>query len=225
MQAFVLSGGSVLGAFQAGAICQVLQDGFAPQAIFGVSVGALNGAFLADRAGQQLSKGKQVSWKSIGDELVAFWVDNITGPSAIIEQNSDAKLLFDIIFTEFDGLVGTAHLKTIINQAIKAEHLQQYYDNGFIFQAGTVDMISGEIVYADVNTYGKNIIGYIYASTAIPISMPIVPMRGQLYIDGGIRHVAPVRDAIKNGATDIVCIVCQSPSVATLKPLSLVKIL
>jgi hypothetical protein len=42
MKALVLSGGSILGAFQAGAIAKVLGDGFVPELVIGTSVGALN---------------------------------------------------------------------------------------------------------------------------------------------------------------------------------------
>lgn len=53
MKAFVLSGGSIKGAFQAGVITDLLTSGsFMPDAIYGTSVGSLNGAFLADRAGR-----------------------------------------------------------------------------------------------------------------------------------------------------------------------------
>ena len=110
-------------------------------------------------------------------------------------------------------MVGTAHLKSLIHQVIKANNLRKCLDSGVLYRAGTVDMLSGTMVYADASDrYLNNIVDYIYASTAIPISMPIVPINTQLFVDGGICHVAPLRDAIQSGATDIICIVCQSQS-------------
>ena len=54
-KAFVLSGGSIKGAFQAGALADLLTSKtFTPDAIYGTSVGSLNGAFIADRAGRFL---------------------------------------------------------------------------------------------------------------------------------------------------------------------------
>ncbi len=73
MQALVLGGGSIKGAFQAGAIAEVLANGFAPGIITGVSAGSLNGAFLADRAGQAAAAGQSPNWATIGKELVEFW--------------------------------------------------------------------------------------------------------------------------------------------------------
>lgn len=44
---FVLGGGGALGAYQAGALGALLDFGVVPDAVYGASVGALNGAFLA----------------------------------------------------------------------------------------------------------------------------------------------------------------------------------
>ena len=73
--ALVLSGGSIRGAFQAGAIAHVLEKGFKPDGIYGTSVGSLNGGFLAERAGR--SKTKEPAWPAIGKELENFWLTNI----------------------------------------------------------------------------------------------------------------------------------------------------
>ncbi|MDE3056952.1 MAG: patatin-like phospholipase family protein [Bacteroidota bacterium] len=51
--ALVLGGGSVKGSSQAGVISEILNKGFVPDASYGVSVGALNGAFLAAEAGKR----------------------------------------------------------------------------------------------------------------------------------------------------------------------------
>jgi len=168
MPAFVLSGGSILGAFQAGAIYQVLQDGFAPQAIFGVSAGALNGAFLADRAGRQLIAGKPLDWKLIGQQLIDFWINNVTDPSVLIEKKTGAGLLFDVLFDNFNGLVGTVHLKNLVHREIRPENLKKCFDAGLVYRAGTVNLMTGEMIYADASAaYLGNLIDYIYASTAI----------------------------------------------------------
>lgn len=50
MRALVLSGGSIKGAFQAGAIAGLLDAGFRPDIVTGISVGALNGGFLVSRS-------------------------------------------------------------------------------------------------------------------------------------------------------------------------------
>lgn len=60
-KAFVLSGGSIKGAFQAGVLTDLLTSNkFRPDAIYGTSVGSLNGAFIADRAGRMASAGSTI---------------------------------------------------------------------------------------------------------------------------------------------------------------------
>jgi NTE family protein len=49
-RALILGGGSIKGAYQAGVIETLLKNGFKPDYLYGISVGSLNAAFLADRA-------------------------------------------------------------------------------------------------------------------------------------------------------------------------------
>ena len=67
MKALVLGGGSIKGAFQAGAVAEVLARGLEPGIITGISVGALNGAYLTERAGRAAPAAP--GWNAIGQEL------------------------------------------------------------------------------------------------------------------------------------------------------------
>ena len=48
MKFLVLGGGSIKGAWQAGAIRAVLESGYQPDFITGISVGSINGPFLVN---------------------------------------------------------------------------------------------------------------------------------------------------------------------------------
>ena len=86
--ALVLGAGGVAGAFQAGALSVLLKEKeYAPQGIFGSSAGALNGAFLADRAGKCSGP---VDWASISEELVNFWRTEITDDKKIWIKGGNA---------------------------------------------------------------------------------------------------------------------------------------
>jgi NTE family protein len=71
-KALVLSGGSVKGAFQAGAIKALIEKGYTFDKIYGISVGSLNGTFMCNEAGKQVAFGNKIDWKYIGDHLVDF---------------------------------------------------------------------------------------------------------------------------------------------------------
>jgi len=208
-RALVLSGGSVKGAFQAGAIAEVLARGYVPSAIYGVSVGSLNGAFLAERAGRAVARGKAPNWPKIGEKLEKFWKRKITSFDKIGKKNSAPELAIDILFSDFDGLIDTSPIRTLVRTVIKEENLLQ---SPVSFSAGVVNVATGDYIEADLGY--PNILDYIIASTAIPVLMPISMVAGQPLLDGGLRNVAPFKSAIDDGADEIVCIVCQPSKVS-----------
>mgnify|MGYP005845816529 CR=1 FL=1 len=202
MQALVLGGGSIKGAFQAGALGEILARGFVPHIITGISVGALNGAFLTERAGR--APGGSPDWPAIGAQLVQFWQDKITQPGDIIEVRSRGKVALSALFSRFDGLVKTDRLKALVRKELNESNLR---NSPVAFYAGSVNLADGEIVYASLGF--PNLLDYIIASTAIPIMMPISMIGDRPYYDGGMRDIAPLKQAIDAGATEIVCVACQ----------------
>ncbi|MBN2357504.1 patatin-like phospholipase family protein [candidate division KSB1 bacterium] len=205
-KALVLSGGSIRGAFQAGAVAEILTSGrFVPDAIYGTSVGSLNGAFLADRAGRAVMQTGQPDWVEIGYQLLHFWQKEITAFARIGSRRSWIRLLCSIIFKRFNGFVDTAALDRLVRQQIKREHL---LNSPVKFYACAVNVSSGETVYASAQQV-TDIHDYIMASTCIPGVMPLRIIRGEPYVDGGIREVAPLNRAIEDGAEEIYCVVCQ----------------
>jgi NTE family protein len=203
-RALVLSGGSIKGAFQAGAIAHVLTK-FDPQIIVGTSVGSLNGGFLADRAGRATGSG-QIDWPSIGTDLENFWRDRITAFSCIGRKRSLLSIAFSFS-KRFNGLLDMAPLRKLVHDELSAENLRR---SPVAFEACAVNLATGNANYADSRS--MDILEYIIASTAIPLIMPITMIGSEPFWDGGIREVAPLRKAIKMGATKIICIACDATS-------------
>ncbi len=202
----VLSGGSIKGAFQAGAIADILTSGsFTPDAIYGTSVGSLNGAFLADRAGRAVIAGESPNWVKIGNDLQHFWLQEINSFKKIGKERGKLKLLYSIIFNKFDGFIDMSPLYGLIHKVIKRENLLK---SPIDFYACAVDVATGKPIYAIAKDHPK-ILDYIIASTAIPMVMPLRMINSNPFVDGGIREVAPLHRAIKDGADEIYCILCQ----------------
>lgn len=202
-KALVLSGGSIKGAFQAGAINQVLNEGFQPDIIHGISVGSLNGSFLANESGKTTDT--PYNWPGLGQNLVNFWKANVKKPSDLIIKKGKVKLGFNILTNNFDGIVSTAPLKKLVKKTLSKTHL---INSRVDFTAGAVDMVSGGIKY--FNVLDNSLIEGIIASTAIPVIMPLSDIGGTPYYDGGLRDVAPLKNVIEKGADEIVIILCQS---------------
>src|SRR5438132_527026 len=110
-KALVLSGGAVKGSFQAGAIKAVIEHGFIPDIIYGISVGSLNGAFLAMKAAEIKRKtGADPTpddWKGFAQSLVNFWTENIKEPNDVAIQRNILVDAWDILMEKFDGLSDT----------------------------------------------------------------------------------------------------------------------
>jgi NTE family protein len=203
-RALVLSGGSIKGAFQAGAICHLLEHGYQPNLAYGISAGALNAVFLADRSGRMARQGQPVDWKEVGRQLERFWVERVTGPGVVIDRRSWLSIGLAILGRRFDGLVDTGPLRRLVRREIDPENLKR---SPLELLVGAVNLESGDIVFA--GAADPRIVDYVIASTAIPISMPLADVGGKPFYDGGMRDIAPLGTAINARADDIVCVVCQ----------------
>lgn len=203
--ALVLSGGSIKGAFQAGAIQAIMESGFKPDFIYGISVGALNGSFVCSEAGKQMKPKESLDWNLIAANLVKFWTDNIKQPSDVADQRNWTTIGWDAIWNKFDGLVDTDPIQTLVKKNILIDNL---YKSPIGLKVGAVNVVDSTIVYADPSYPG--FMQYVLASSAIPMVMPIVNIGDQPFVDGGVMDVAPLKPAIESGATDVIVIACQS---------------
>lgn len=194
------------GAFQVGVIQAVLENGFEPDMVYGISVGALNTTFLANETGHQLKEKKEINWPAAGRKLLEFWITNITQPQDISMLRSRVKLGMNTLMSRFDGILDPLPLHQLIRKNVVDEYLK---NNPVKVKVGAVNIESGEIKY--VSSTEPRFLDYVYASSSIPMLMPAVSIENDLYLDGGLREVAPIRQAIEDGATEIVLIACHSP--------------
>jgi NTE family protein len=206
MKALVLGGGSMKGAFQVGVIQAVLENGFEPDMVYGISVGALNATFLANETGRQLNEKKEIAWPLAGRKLLEFWIKNITHPQDISILRSRVKLGVNTLMSRFDGILDPLPLHQLIRKNVQDENL---VSGSVKLKVGAVNVESGEIKY--VSPLDANFLDYVYASSSIPMLMPAVSISNELFLDGGLREVAPIRQAIDDGAKEIVLIACHSP--------------
>ena len=225
----VLGGGGIKGAYQAGAVKAVLKRGFRPHCICGISVGALNAAFLADRA-SFLSKTLReyyvglaktiparanlnalVTWPFLGEELELFWLENITGPQALVRKHTDAGTFISVLFANFRGLLRVDPLRGLIDRELARSRIANQNIEAFV---GAVNVDKGTLIYfRNTDNYFRE---GIIASSAVPIQMPVVnidrgPHPGR-YCDGGLVNILPIRKALEEGSSHCISIVCQSPT-------------
>jgi NTE family protein len=204
MRALVLGGGSLKGAWQVGVIHAILDTGFKPEMIYGISAGALNGSFMVNEAGKQyLEKGK-INWDLVNKKLLQFWLENITQPSDIGVLKSKFSLGIDTILSRFDGLINTDPLHEKLKKYLDVTTMRK---SPIKLKVGAVNINTGEMHYTD--PLEQHFLDYLRASSSLPLIMPAIQIGGdhrQAYMDGGLREVVPIRKAIEDGANEIYCV-------------------
>lgn len=193
-----LSGGSVRGAFQAGAIKAVFDRGWTPDVIYGVSVGSLNGAYIVQHIGGQAPATRD--FKAAAQGLWDFWVTRVTK-----RQDLATKRMFNIFSNKRHGLYRTRPLEEKIREILSVNVMNQA---ALPIYVGVVNPESG--TYSEHGLGDPDFLDFVWASTAIPVVMESVYIHDIEYVDGGMRHVAPLSSAFKDPATtEIVCIACD----------------
>jgi NTE family protein len=207
----VLAGGSVKGAFQAGVIKALAEKGFQPEVIYGISAGSLNAAFLVNALGQQKLDGQILSFQQAADDLWDFWETRITNPACLSKPLSMFELGWTALTKKFRGLVSSDPLRELIQEVLSLRNLQA---SPVGLHIGAVNIMEGRIHYVDPSN--PDFMDYLLASSAVPILMPVVKIRGEerrSYLDGGLRDVTPVKKALDDGGKHIVCISCHPEAI------------
>lgn len=185
----VLAGGGARGAYQVGALRALIEAGRRYDFVAGISVGALNGSLLAQYKPKHQDTGIR--------DLEAIW-RGITGNESIYTPWFLGKLAA----LWKGGLFDTTPLRTLIGLHFKPEQLAE---SGVRLRMGAVALGSGEY-RTFTEQEGAHLPDAIMASSAFPIAFPPVLLDGDYWLDGGVRDITPVRDALHDydGPLDVV---------------------
>lgn len=179
----VLSGGGAKGAFQVGAEQVLRQEGvFQWERIFGVSVGALNGTLLAQQAYDRLLE----VWNTIRQEDVyrKVWWPWIAVRLAVLRKAG----IYD----------GRPLRKTIEKHAAGRPFRVPLH-------VGRVSLVSG--AYELVSSDSPEILDAVWHSATMPVIWE--PIGERALVDGGLRNVTPLGDALEFDPTELVVINCS----------------
>jgi NTE family protein len=188
MKALVLSGGGCKGAFQVGALDYMARRQGKRYEIFcGVSVGAINCAFLAQYNSLNMGIGKlEDLWLNLEtSQVYKRWCP--FGKLHALWQKS----VYD-----------SRPLKKLIHREVSRERI---LTTGNKLVVGAVSLTTGEYKLFDENC--PHLHKAVIASSAFPAMLTPAKMDGQLWTDGGIRNITPLKAAIDLGADEIDVIV------------------
>lgn len=187
--ALVLAGGGAKGSYQAEIASRICEHKNV-DVITGVSAGALNGAVLAQGHPPQIRN----IWRHLRREDV--WSGGYN-PTRYIRMAIGSALG---LFTA-DPLL---------------ERLKKEFDPNDVeipFEAGAVSLENGRYVPYSIDPnerYGEKRVKkarrFVAASSAVPVAVEPIEVEGEAFTDGGIRNIAPVKDAIDYDPDRIIVI-------------------
>lgn len=193
MRALVLTGGGSFGAFQAGVVHGLAERGRSWDLIIGTSVGAINGAYLAQAApAEHASRAEALCqmWQAIDDKQV--FKSNVRG---ILHE------LLPLPFLPYKpALFDTTPLRVMIHREMSATPPPTR------LKVTAVSLDTGAARLVDAAHH--DIRPWVLASSAIPILFPPVRVDGGLWVDGGVRRNSPIEEAVRAGATEIDVVLC-----------------
>jgi len=201
MLGLALEGGGAKGAFHMGAIKAYFEEGYHFDGVVGTSIGALNGAIIAQG---DFELGYQW-WQTI-DTSVLFDIDQIQIQN-FLERKIDKDVLFylfkkakDII--ENRGL-DTKKVRETLNKIIVEDKLRESKIDFGLVTVSISNKKPLELYKEDI-PYGK-LEAYLMASANFPL-FKIEPIDGQFLIDGCFYDNCPINLLIRKGYKEIIAI-------------------
>lgn len=191
MRALVLSGGGVKGAYQIGVLRHLIMDLDRQYDILcGVSAGALNCSFLSMFNKEEEKQGFE--------RLLQFWLTT--------DNDKIWKRWFPF------GKLHALWLKSMYNSQPLIDTVHQYVNleavrkSGRKVCVGAVSLTTGE--YRSFTQDDDSFVDGVLASSAFPAGLKPIFIENELYTDGGVKHVTPLKEAIDLGATEFDVILC-----------------
>jgi len=178
--AFVLGGGGVLGATEVGMLAALAHAGVRPDLVVGTSVGAINGAVVADDP------------EGASERLTDLWLglsgDSVFGGASLGTLRHAAR--------NRTSLHSTAPLRALLNSHLRATLLE---DLSVPFQC-----CAASIERAAEHWFTRGpVVDAVVASCAVPGLFPAFRVGEEHFLDGGLVNSVPVGRAVELGARTV----------------------
>jgi NTE family protein len=178
--AFVLGGGGRWGAVEVGMIQALHEASIEPDLILGTSIGAFNGAVIADYPGREGV-----------DRLNGFW-EEVTGADLFQTSFLDRARR---VATLKPSIHETWELRSLVEHAIHPDTRIEDLHTPFQCVAASIER-SAERWFA-----AGPLVDAVLASCAVPALFPPIEIDGEHFYDGGLVDSVPLARAVSLGAT------------------------
>ncbi len=180
--AFVLGGGGLLGAVEVGMLRALLDRGVRPDLVLGTSVGALNGALVAQEPTPSVVRRLMVLWESAARSGEVYGDGPMRQVGRAVRTGThlhSAKPLRDRLVAELGDLTFAELAVPFQCCAASIERAAEHW------------FTTGRVTDA------------VMASAAVPGLLRPAEVDGEHYLDGGIVNSIPVGRAVECGATRV----------------------
>ena len=203
--AIVFQGGGALGAYEYGVIKALYEQrpGFKPAAVTGVSIGAINAAFLVAARHDPLETLEQV-WRNRFAEVLPPPIGMLLGPP--VTQKMEQFLCsfgnagmyqfrqdYPLTPWQRTSIYNLEPLRRTLRELIDSDKLNQSHDTRLVL--GAVNVETGEPRDFD-NRHERLEIEHVIASASLPPAFPMTLIGEQYYWDGGLFQNTPLSSAI-----------------------------
>lgn len=197
--AFVLTGGGNRGAIQAGALLALFERGFRPDVIVGVSVGAINGSFLAFDPTEGGARRLVEVWRSLET-------------STLFGRGPEALRVVAALLLHWKSGYKPRGLRFLLETELPS---RSFDDTVADLTVVATDLATGDARYL----CNGDIIQAVLASAAAPLRFPPVTIDGEQLADGAIADPIPIEFTARKGVAKIVVVepgrACDAKGVAS----------
>ena len=201
MFGLALEGGGVRGAFHMGAVKALLEEGYEFGGVTGTSIGALNGAIIAQgdfEAGYRL-------WENM-DAPLLFDIEE-EQYRKLIDRRFDKELLLKLVarmgvIIEDKG-IDTGKMRQVIEDIVDENKLREAAAAFGLVTVSLTDLKPLELYKEDIPE-GK-MVDYLMASASFP-GFKMSPIDDKYFIDGGFYDNCPINLLARKGFKEIIAV-------------------
>jgi len=208
MFGLALEGGGVKGAFHMGAVKALLEEGYEFGGVTGTSIGALNGAIIAQgdfEAGYRL-------WEGM-DAPLLFDIEE-KQYRKLIDRRIDKELLLKLAarmgeIIENKG-IDTVKMRQVVESIVDEEKLRRSVTDFGLVTVSITDLKPLELYKEDIPE--GRMIDYLMASASFP-GFKLNPIGNKYFIDGAFYDNCPVNLLARKGYKEIIAVRTLGPGI------------
>ena len=201
----VLQGGGALGAYEYGAVTRLIERGWDPVAVTGVSIGAATAAAVAGARGGDVCKSLRDLWEAITLDELPFWpperqaIFSIFGNPRFWRMRRDLLAyrewtsLYDVSpmretlaeICDFDQINDATHMRMAVTATNVRTGDQVSFAN-YVANPDSIHYVTPKILRVSLTP------DHILASGSLPPGFPMTVIDGVPYWDGGLFDNTPI---------------------------------